>query len=559
MTRAGAVDEAPPWTRCASCGTLRFLPRVKRRLWVCPECGHHEPLAARERLAALLDASSAVPLGAVPRAVDPLGFTDQRPYVERLEAARARTGLDDAVVCARGTVDGQPVVVAAMDFRFLGGSLGSAAGEMITRAAEAALESSTPLVLVTASGGARMQEGVHSLMQMAKTSQALAGLDEAGILTISLVTDPTFGGVAASFATLADVIVAEPRARLGFAGPRVIQQTIGHELPPGFQRAEFLLEQGLIDAVEHRDGHRSMLARLLRVARPVTAVGDPVDGGALVCSAGELPERDAWESVQLARNGDRPTTTDYALHMLDWFQELRGDRMQGDCPAIVGGLGCLAGMPVMLIGHQKGHSTQERLARRFGMGSPEGYRKSARLVRLAAKLGIPVVTLVDTPGAYPGVEAEERGQALAIAENLRLLSTAPVPIVAVVTGEGGSGGALALGIGDRVLACGNAIYSVISPEGCAAILWRDSGLASHAAAALRLDARSLLADGIIDGVVPEPPGGAQADPVGAAHRLRSAVVTCLHELLGRSGEELVRERRLRFRRYGMDACRDAPA
>jgi acetyl-CoA carboxylase carboxyl transferase alpha subunit/acetyl-CoA carboxylase carboxyl transferase beta subunit len=547
----------PAWVRCAGCQTLVYGRRYTRGLGVCPQCGHHGRLGAAQRLALLLDRGwTEAALTALP--ADPLHFTDLRPYGERLREARTGTGLDEAVVVARGTLHGEPVVAAVMDFDFLGGSVGCAAGELITRAAEIALAERTPLLMATASGGARMQEGVYSLMQMAKTAQALAALDEAGILTITLVTDPTFGGVAASFATLADMILAEPGARMGFAGPRVIEQTTGHRLPAGFQTADFLFAHGLIDAVLSRPALRPALARLLGLQTRADPVSRP-SRDLLIRDGDLLPERDAWEAVRLARHAGRPTTLDYAAHLLDWFQELHGDRMHGDCPAVVGGVGRLLGVPVMLIGQQKGRNTSERLARRFGMASPEGHRKAARLMRLAAKVGIPVVTFIDTPGAEPGVEAEERGQAMAIAENLRLMSGLPVPVVAVITGEGGSGGALALGVADRVLACENAVYSVISPEGCAAILWRDTAFAPAAAAALRLDARALLAHRIVDGVVPEPAGGAHTDPVAAAGLLREALGSTLQELLPLSRDELVRRRRRRFREYGRAACAEVPA
>ena len=553
MAGTMATTEYPTWVRCPRCQALSYGKRFARALNVCPACGYHQQLTAPHRLQLLLDPGSGEALPVRARPVDPLGFTDTRPYPARLEEARASTGLDEAVVCARGTIGGEPAVVAAMDFRFLGGSLGCGAGELLTRAAETARDERTPLVMVTASGGARMQEGTLSLMQMAKVSQALAELDEAGVLTVSLVTDPTYGGVAASFATLGDVIIAEPGARMGFAGPRVIEQTTRQALPEGFQTAEFLLERGLIDDVQPRPMLASTLARLLRVQRPACP---PQAGaaGALVRDPDLLPEQDPWEAVQLARHGGRPTTLDYAHLMLDGFQELHGDRLGGDCPAVVGGLGWLDGLPVVLVGTQKGRDTKELVARNFGMASPAGYRKAARLMRLAAKLRLPVVTLIDTPGAYPGIEAEERGQAVAIAENLRLMSGLPVPVVAVVTGEGGSGGALALAVADRVLACANATYSVISPEGCAAILWKSQDAAPLAAGVLRLDAGALLRHGIVDAVVPEPRGGAHTDHFLAATLLRDALAGTLGELLPRSPERLVRERRERFRRYGVEAC-----
>ncbi|MEV4187710.1 acetyl-CoA carboxylase, carboxyltransferase subunit beta, partial [Streptosporangium canum] len=491
---------AAEWVSCARCRELTYGRRFERDLRVCPGCGAHSRLTAWQRIGQLLDAGSVRQLDQPVVAEDPLGFVDSRPYPERLRQAREQTGTEEAVICVTGTLMGHPVVVAVMDFRFLGGSLGVGVGEAIAVAAETALRARSPLIIVTASGGARMQEGAFSLMQMVKTSQALAELDEAGIFTISIISDPTYGGVAASFATLGDVILAEPGARIGFAGPRVIEQTIQADLPKGFQTAEFLLARGLMDAVVPRSALRPTIACLLDAqapAQPSTATGA---GEGLVRDPGELPEREPGQVVETARHQQRPTALDYMNQLLDNFQELRGDRMSGDCPAIVGGLGRFDGRPVIVLGHQKGRDTTERVQRNFGMALPEGYRKAARLMRLAVKLGLPIVTLVDTPGAHPGIGAEERGQAWAIAENIRLMSGLPVPIVAVITGEGGSGGALALAVADRVLACSGAMYSVISPEGCAAILWKDRSAAPMAAAALQLGARDLLRHEIVDAV-----------------------------------------------------------
>ena len=241
MTAVVTDTASADWVVCDGCRRITYQRRYARALDVCAGCGRHGRLTAPRRLEQLLDAGSETPLDPPVVAEDPLGFTDRVPYPERLREARARTGLDEAVRCVRGTIEGQPLVVAAMDFRFLGGSLGCGVGERICRAAEAAGRDRVPLLLVTASGGARMQEGALALMQMAATSASLAALGEAGMLTVTLITDPTYGGVAASFATLTDVILAEPGARIGFAGPRVIEQTIRRRLPDGFQTAEFLL------------------------------------------------------------------------------------------------------------------------------------------------------------------------------------------------------------------------------------------------------------------------------------------------------------------------------
>ncbi|GAA2272127.1 MULTISPECIES: acetyl-CoA carboxylase, carboxyltransferase subunit beta [Kitasatospora] len=545
----------PEWVRCGHCAGLIYGRRFRRSLRVCPDCGWHGRLSAQQRLDQLLDPGSAEPLRQVAALHDPLGFVDSRPYHERLADARADTGLEEAVLCATGRIEGQPVVVAAMDFRFLGGSLGCGVGAQITEAAETSLRLRTPLLLVCASGGARMQEGVLSLMQMAKTAQALAELDEAGILVISLITDPTYGGVAASFATLADVIIAEPGARMGFAGPRVIEQTTGEKLPEGFQTAEFLLAHGLVDDVVARPALRDTLGRLLGLRSPA-GPPEPVRAPGRVPRKAAAPTgHDSWAAVRLARHPDRPSSLDYVGRLLDDFLELHGDRLSEDCPAIVGGLGRLGGLPVVLIGHHKGGpDLAERRRRRFGMPSPAGYRKAARLMRMAAKLRLPLVTLIDTPGANPGPDAERGGQAIAIAENLRLMSRLPVPIVTVLIGEGGSGGALALGIGDRVLVSANGVYSVISPEGCAAILWKDPAAAPTAANALRLHAGELARLGVVDGVVPEPDGGAHRDHAGAATMLGEALTAALGELIPWEPARLLAERKRRFRRFGVEVA-----
>ncbi|MEU5909764.1 acetyl-CoA carboxylase carboxyltransferase subunit alpha [Micromonospora sp. NPDC047527] len=568
---ATAPREEQLWSRCAGCASLLYRKRLRRNLDVCPECGKHARLGAPERLRQLVDPGSLCLLPDLLPEVDPIDFVDVLPYPHRLTAARAGTGLPEAVVCGTATIGGHPAALAVMDFRFLGGSLGCAVGEMITRTAERALDDRIPLILVTASGGARMQEGALSLMQMATVSQAIAALREAGLLTVSVLTDPTYGGVAASFATNTDLVLAESGARMGFAGPRVIRQVTGRALPEGFQTADFLLRHGQVDMVVQRRSLRGRLAALLaaapggRPARPpvprqepasyrgrLTGGGPVVDAtrGAAVDGGPQPAGQDAWDTVRIARHPGRPTTLDYLDSVFDGFVELHGDRLGGDCPAVVGGVARLADRHVMVIGHQKGHTTAELVARNFGMASPAGHRKALRLMRLAARLGLPVVTLVDTPGADPGVSAEEHGQAAAIAENILALTVLPTPVLAVITGEGGSGGALALAVADRVLMLQHAVYSVISPEGCAAILWPDRPAAPQAARALRLTAPELCRLGVVDEIVPEPATAAHDDPAETAQRLRAALLTNLLPLLDVPPAILVRQRRQRFRRFG---------
>ncbi|MEU8381349.1 acetyl-CoA carboxylase carboxyltransferase subunit alpha [Streptosporangium sp. NPDC048865] len=557
ISPAAPATASGSWARCPGCAAIVYGPRLARTRRVCPECGHHHRLGAVERLRTLVDDGSF--RAAVPqvRGGDPLGFADSLPYTERLARARGRTGLDDAVLYGTATVGGHRVVVAVMDFSFLGGSMGSAVGEAVTRACERALDERLPLVLAVASGGARMQEGGLSLMQMGKTAQAMRRLRRAGVFSVCVLTDPTFGGVTASFATLGDVLVAERGALVGFAGPRVIASATREELPRGFQSAEYLAGRGMLDRVEPRDGLRPLLARLLSATGATAAPGHPQEpppGGpsAVIRDPGELSGGPAaQETVRLARDTRRPTALDYIWHLCSDFVELHGDRTYGDDPAIVGGTGLIDGTPVMLIGHQKGHDTAELVARNFGLAHPEGYRKALRLMGLADRLGLPVVTLVDTQGAAPGVGAEERGQSWAIAECLAGMSELSVPVVATVVGEGGSGGALALAVANRVLMLRHAVYSVISPESCSTILYGDPSHAPGLAASLRITAPELLRLGVVDGVVPEPRGGAQEDPAAAMDALKAAVLESLRELSGLSGDELREHRHERFRGLGV--------
>jgi len=258
-----------------------------------------------------------------------------------------------------------------------------------------------------------------------------------------------------------------------------------------------------------------------------------------------------WQKALVARHPDRPYTLDYVAALMDDWVELHGDRLFADDPAIVAGFARFRGRSVALIGHQKGRGTKERIHRNFGQPRPEGYRKALRILRLAERFGRPVITLIDTAGAYPGLDAEERGQAEAIARNLIEMAQLRVPIVVAITGEGGSGGALALGVGDRVLVLEYAVYSVISPEGCAAILWKDQERKAQAAEAMRITAPDLERLGVVDRIVPEPPGGAHADPAGAARRLGDALESALAELVQRPIEKLLEERYRKFRALGV--------
>ncbi|MFD4898778.1 acetyl-CoA carboxylase carboxyltransferase subunit alpha [Streptomyces sp. NPDC058411] len=537
------------WRRCGACGAFVYGKRLDRNLKVCPECQFHFRISPDTRIRQLADPDSFRPLPADYEPRDLLAFSDSKPYPDRLRDARARTGRNDALVAGELTIEGHGLVVAAVDFSFMGGSMGAVVGEGIAAAARHALARRLPLLLIAASGGARMQEGAVSLMQMAKTAQWVAALREAGLPVVNLNTDPTFGGVSASFAMLGDVILAEPGSLIGFAGPQVIRNTIREELPTGFQSAEFLLEHGMIDAVVPRENQREHLARLLSLFGPsVPELPEP--GGAEPLTEPLPALRGARETVALARNTGRPTAADYIGYVFDAFMPLRGDRVCADDQALLGGIARLGGQSVVVLGHQKGHDTAELVRSNFGMPNPEGYRKALRLMRLAERFGLPVVALVDTPGAFPGIGAEERGQSLAIAECILELSRIRVPVVSVVTGEGGSGGALALGVADTVLMLQNAYYSVISPEGCSTILFGTAEHAGRTADALRLTASDLLRLGVVDAIVPEPPDSAHSAPHPTALNVKTALVRALTPLLELPGDRLVELRRERYDRFG---------
>jgi acetyl-CoA carboxylase carboxyl transferase alpha subunit len=454
----------------------------------------------------------------------------------------------------------------------------------VARAAEHALETATPLIVVSASGGARMQEGTFALMQLVKTLAAVERLRGAGIPFLSVLSDPTTGGVFASFAAVGDVNIAEPNALIGFAGSRVSAGTIAQELPVGFQRSEFLFAHGFIDRIVPRPELRDELARLLKLLpvrssagsdgtgpevdlagfRPLSFLTSLVekvgDLGVLDADRGSPPAaqvpasgdpRDAvWARVQLARNLHRPRTLEFVAAMTEEFVELHGDRLFGDDTAIVAGLARLDGRRVVVIGQQKGADTDENIRRNFGMPHPEGYRKSMRVMELAERFGLPVVTFVDVPGAHPGAESEERGIAESIARSIALMSRLRTPIVTVITGEGGSGGALAIAVGDVVIALENAVYSVISPEGCASILWRTADEAPAAALAMKMTAADQQALGIIDIVVAEPGAGAHVEPAETARRLKPIIVDRLAALAELPIDELIEARYRRYRAMG---------
>lgn len=512
--------------KCNKCGGAIIAEDVKKGYYICPKCGGYFRVHAYRRIEMVGDEGTFEEWDKGLCTRNPLHY---KGYEEKIAYLQEKTGLEEAVVTGKVKIQGQDTVIGVCDGRFMMSSMGEVVGEKITRAVERATREKLPVILFTCSGGARMQEGIVSLMQMAKTSAALKRHSDAGLLYVTVLTDPTTGGVTASFAMLGDIILAEPGALIGFAGPRVIEQTIGQKLPKGFQRAEFLVEHGFVDAIVERPKLRETLGEILRMHSRDSVLERTLEGTASeAAEAGEkeLPEgagngqagasdardglklhnqvAEAWDRVQISRMKDRPVGSDYIHALFTDFMEFHGDRYYRDDRAIIGGIAYFHGMPVTVIAQEKGTNTKENIEHNFGMPSPDGYRKALRLMKQAEKFGRPVICFVDTPGAFCGLEAEERGQGEAIARNLFEMSGLTVPVLSIVIGEGGSGGALAMAVADEVWMLENSIYSILSPEGFASILWKDSSKAKEAAEVMKLTAGDLYELGMVEHVFLEP-------------------------------------------------------
>ena len=542
------------WIKCPKCNTMLLTTDMEENLHVCTKCNHHFRMNGRDRVEMLADKDTFVEFDADLSSHNILDFPG---YDEKLEKAR-KTGAKESVICGECKMNGIDTVLCVMDPTFMMGSMGHVVGEKITRAMEDATEKKLPVILFCCSGGARMQEGIVSLMQMAKTSAAVKRHSDAGLLYVPVLTDPTTGGVTASFAMLGDIILAEPKALIGFAGPRVIEQTIGQKLPEGFQRAEFQLEHGFVDAIVERDDLKMTLYRILKMHEPRTGYAnfDPLREDDNYEPTELMKERNvkakpmnAWDKVTAARQMKRLASVDYIDTIFDEFMEMHGDRYFRDDPAIVGGFAYLDGQPVTVIGVHKGKDLKDCAYRNYGMPSPEGYRKAIRLMKQAEKFNRPIITIVNTSGAYPGKEAEENGQGEAIARNLYEMSGIKVPILCLMIGEGGSGGALALAVGNEVWMMENATYSILSPEGFASILWKDGKRAKEAAEVMKITAQDLKELQVVDDIIPEF-GGADEDALTSiANYMKGNMKKFLKAQNGKTGEQLSAERYDRFRKF----------
>ena len=541
------------WVKCPKCGELLYKEDVVSHYYICPKCNGYFRIKAKTRIKMVADKGSFTEWCTGLANSNPLDYPE---YEEKIAQVQAKTHLEEAVRIGEAKIDGQRVVLGVCDARFLMGSMGHVVGEKITQSFERATQERLPVILFCCSGGARMQEGIISLMQMAKTSAAIKRHSEADLLYIPVLTDPTTGGVTASFAMLGDIILAEPGALIGFAGPRVIAQTIGQKLPEGFQRSEFLVEHGIIDGIVRRENLKQTLSNLVKLHQrnkgycQFLRISLPEENKEEKKSRKRKKEKEmtAWEKVEAARDSKRLTSLDYIETIFDSFMELHGDRAFRDDGAVVGGLAVLDGQPVTVIGVQKGRNTKDNITRNFGMPSPEGYRKALRLMKQAEKFNRPVICFIDTPGAFCGIEAEERGQGEAIARNLLEMSDLKVPVLSIVIGEGGSGGALALGVANEVWMMENATYSILSPEGFASILWKDSKKAKEAAEVMKITAKDLLELGIVEQVIPEDIPACRDNLEELSKDMKSRMMEFLEKAEGMSGEELAAQRYERFRK-----------
>lgn len=538
------------WIKCESCGRLVYYKDYKDNHYICPRCNRAFIMTPKQRFDLLFDNNTWERITLPTVTDDPLNFVDRVAYKDRLADARNDTGYSDAITTADGTIGGIATTICVLNGDFMMGSMGRAAGDCIVASMEHAIEKRQPFIMVTASGGARMQENILSLMQMARTTVAVNKLHANGIPYIVLLTDPTFGGVTASFAMLGDIHIAEAGARIGFAGRRVIEQNIREKLPSNFQTADYLYEHGMVDMVVPRAELKGKLEKILAVLtkqprepKTISVTTPEFDASKKIRGMGET---EAYDKVLLARHENRPHFLDYVNGIVEDWTYLAGDRTFAEDPAMGSGIGFWRGIPAVIIGQEQGRTIETRQKHRFGMANPDGYRKAQRMMRLAEKFGLPIISLFDTAGAFAGREGEERGQSQAVAESISVGLSVKTPYIAVNVGQGGSGGAIAIGTGDRVLMLENAIYSVIAPESCASILWKDNKFKATAAQAMKLTARDMASLNVIDKIIEEPAGGAHTDWQTTMQLLSVAVADQIQELAEIPREELPARRADKF-------------
>ena len=512
---------------------------------VCPFCRFHYTVTARERIELLVDKETFRENYKYVKTVEPLSFSRRNRYRKFLEQDQNRTGLTEAAVAGKCRIGDVETMLIVLDFGFMGGTMGSVVGEKVSMAFENAARRGIPAVAVVSGGGVRIQEGVLSLMQMAKTVTAANRLRDEEVPLIVVLANPSTGQAYASFANLADVILAEPGSLIGLSPLRTLREVSKMPLPLDAHTAEAHVGHGLLDNVVDRENLQPRIASILQI---LTAQKHAKSNhkNLLKSEPEECDEVEPWEAMTAARNSERPQASSYFRSILDPFIELRGDRLNSDDRSVVTGIGFMDGLAVAVIGQQRRTLVEGERYHVF----PDGLRKAQRLIDLASRFKLPLVTLIDTQGADPGLEAEEQGIGNAIARTLSSMLTVPTPMVSVVIGEGGSEGALALGLSDRILMQQFAIYSPISVNHTLGAAHHDHMLDREAAEALMLTAHDCLELGIADEVVPEPDGGSHVDPHKASTVLQTAILTNLFQLSKMSEGKLLKKRYKKFRRMG---------
>ena len=512
---------------------------------VCPFCRFHYTVTARERIELLVDKETFKENYKYVKTVEPLSFSRRNRYRKFLEQDQNRTGLTEAAVAGKCRIGDVETMLIVLDFGFMGGTMGSVVGEKVSMAFENAARRGIPAVAVVSGGGVRIQEGVLSLMQMAKTVTAANRLRDEEVPFIVVLANPSTGQAYASFANLADVILAEPGSLIGLSPLRTLREVSKTPLPLDAHTAEAHVGHGLLDNVVDRENLQPRIASILKI---LTAQKHAKSNhkNLLKSEPEECDEVEPWEAMTTARNSERPQASSYFRSILDPFIELRGDRLNSDDRSVVTGIGFMDGLAVAVIGQQRRTLDEGERYHVF----PDGLRKAQRLIDLASRFKLPLVTLIDTQGADPGLEAEEQGIGNAIARTLSSMLTVPTPMVSVVIGEGGSEGALALGLSDRILMQQFAIYSPISVNHTLGAAHHDHMLDREAAEALMLTAHDCLELGIADEVVPEPDGGSHVDPHEASAVLQTAILANLYQLSKMSEGKLLKRRYKKFRRMG---------
>jgi len=515
---------------------------------VCPFCRFHYTVTARQRIELLADKGTFKEFYKYVSSVEPLSFSRRARYRKFLAQDQDRTGLTEAVVTGKCRIGDTETMIIVLDFGFMGGTMGSVVGEKVSMAFENAARKGLPVVAVVSGGGTRIQEGVLSLMQMAKTVTAANRLRNEEVPFIVVLANPSTGQAYASFANLADVILAEPGSLIGLSPLRTLREVSKMPLPLDAHTAEAHVGHGLLDNVVDRENLQPRVASLLEILTAHKR-GSSNHKSLLKAEPRICAEVEPWEAVSAARNTERPQASAYFRSMLDPFIELRGDRLNSDDRSIVAGLGFMDGQPVAVIGQQRRPLVEGERYHVF----PDGLRKAQRVIDLASRFKLPLVTLIDTQGADPGLEAEEQGIGNAIAKTLSSMLTVPTPMVSVVIGEGGSEGALALGLSDRILIQQYAVYSPMSVNHTLGAAHHDHMLDREAAEALMLTAHDCVELGIADQVVGEPEGGAHVDPREASSGLQTAILTNIVQLAKMSQGKLLKKRYQKFRRMGEES------